>query len=86
MNMTVVSMVGWAVTSLLIAVGAKRARTVYWSGVLLSVPSIIISQLEYELLPMAGIVHAFCSGIFPFLLFAAIRHFRRGGNEPRAPN
>jgi CHASE2 domain-containing sensor protein len=68
----------WAVGSLLVAWYVRRRFYAYVCSVVLSAPAIAYSMLGYGLLPMGGIIHAFCAGIYvlPFHYF-----FQRSRNR-----
>jgi CHASE2 domain-containing sensor protein len=68
----------WAIGSLLLAWFVRRRIYAYAGSVGLSVPAIAYSMVGYGLLPMGGILHALCAGIFvlPFHYF-----FQRSRNK-----
>jgi CHASE2 domain-containing sensor protein len=68
----------WAIGSLLFAWFIRRRICAYIGSVGLSVPAIAYSIVGYGLLPMSGILHALCAGIFvlPFHCF-----FQRSRNK-----
>jgi hypothetical protein len=76
-------MIVWAIVACVIAFYFKSAPKVYWTSVLLVVPGIAVSQVEYGLLPMAGIVHAFAAGLYPLILFWIVRAVRRRRTDAR---
>jgi hypothetical protein len=61
----------WAIGSLLVAWHVRRRFYAYIDSVMLSIPTIAYSMLGYGLLPMGGIFHALCAGIYvlPFHYF-----------------
>ncbi|MGV3772202.1 MAG: hypothetical protein ACO1QB_04815 [Verrucomicrobiales bacterium] len=62
----------------------RRGRTVYFVSAGLAVIPISVSQLEHELLPMAGLLHVFMSGLYPLGLFALL-HLYRTKRKPLEP-
>jgi alpha-beta hydrolase superfamily lysophospholipase len=61
----------WAIGSLLCALFVHRRLYAYMSSVALSAPAIAYSMVGYGLLPMGGVLHALCAGIYvlPFHYF-----------------
>ncbi len=76
MRLTTVVLLIWVFAVIVLAVTSSKGRTVYWLSVVLAIPGVFISQKEYGLLPMAGILHAFAAGIYPFGLFLVVRLFK----------
>jgi hypothetical protein len=87
--MTTALLIGWLVLTSILAWKCRRARTVYWSSCALAVIPIAVSQREFELLPMAGIVHVFVAGLYPLGFFALLNCCsakRKPCNPPRKEN
>jgi CHASE2 domain-containing sensor protein len=61
----------WAIGSLLLAWFVRPRLYAYLGSVVLSAPAIAYSMVGYGLLPMGGILHALCAGIYvlPFHYF-----------------
>ena len=61
----------WATGSIVLAWFVRRGICVYFGSVALSAPMIGYSMVGYGLLPMGGILHALCAGVYvlPFNYF-----------------
>ncbi len=79
--MTNATLIAWAFVTTVLAVMCRRGRIVYFSSCVLAVIPIVISQREFELLPMAGIAHVFMAGIYPLAVFGAVKLYRRAITE-----
>jgi CHASE2 domain-containing sensor protein len=73
----------WAVGSLLLAWFVRRLFYVYFGSVALSAPMIGYSMVGYGLLPMGGIIHGFCAGIFVLPFYFLFQRFRTRKTETR---
>ena len=78
--MTATVLIIWAIVVTLVAVKCRRGLTVYIASSALAVIPIAVSQREYGFLPMAGALHALTSGLYPLVLFALLRIYRKKGN------
>lgn len=82
MSVTDFLLVAWLVIVIAIALRVSSGWRVYWLSVILSLPSVIWSQVEYELLPMAGAIHVAIAGLYPLLLFKLAGRIRRRTKSP----
>jgi hypothetical protein len=72
-----ISMSLWFVVSSAIAFSCQRPVFVYCSTSILALVPIMISQHQYGFLPMAGIFHVVCMGLYPVALNYAFTYYKR---------
>ena len=73
----------WAVGSLLLAWFVWRRHLVYIGSVVLSAPMIGYSMVGYGELPMGGVIHAICAGLFALPFHYFFQRFRVRRMDPR---
>ena len=71
----------WAVASLLLAWFVRRLFYVYLGSVALSAPMIGYSMVGYGLLPMGGLIHALCAGIYVLPFYFLFQRFQKQKRE-----
>jgi len=67
----------WLLGSLLLAWFVRRIFYVYFGSVALSAPMIGYSMVGYGSLPMGGIFHGFCTGLFALPFYILFQHLRK---------
>jgi CHASE2 domain-containing sensor protein len=73
----------WAVVSLVLAWFVRRKFYVYLGSVAFSAPMIGYSMVGYGLLPMGGIIHGFCAGLFVLPFYFLFQRLRMRKTETR---
>ena len=75
--MTNVTLLIWAMVGVTVALKCQRPRCVYFSTSALAIIPIVISQVEFGLLPFVGIGHVASAGLYPLALFAIKQRYRK---------